>query len=90
MRERLDGTVPLVPEHDDEWVGGPGYEKATDEATVEVWMLLDGRDGVRVRMERKGLLSMGDALTAARGLVPAARGVARRMVLERGCRNGRI
>jgi hypothetical protein len=60
------------------------------EATAEVWMLLSDRDGVRVRMGRKGLLGMEDARTAARGLVPAARGVFRCAVLERGCRDGRI
>jgi len=53
-------------------------------------MLLSDRDGVRVRMGRKGLLGMEDARTAARGLVPAARGVFRCAVLERGCRDGRI
>jgi hypothetical protein len=53
-------------------------------------MLLSNRDGVSVRMGRKGRLGLGDALTATRGRVPAARGVSRRAGLEGSCRDGRI
>jgi hypothetical protein len=63
---------------------------SASEATAEVWMLPSDRDGVRVRIGRKGMLGMGDALTAERDLVPAALGVSRRFMLEGGCRNGRI
>jgi hypothetical protein len=52
--------------------------------------LLNDHGEVRVRIGRKGMLGMGDALTAARDLVPAARGVSRRFVREEGCRDGRI
>jgi hypothetical protein len=45
-------------------------------------MLPSDRDGVRVRIGRKGMLGMGDALTAERDLVPAALGVSRRFMLE--------
>jgi hypothetical protein len=54
------------------------------EATAEVWMLLSNRMSVRVQMGRKGILGMGDALTAARDRVPAAHSVSRRLVLEGG------
>jgi hypothetical protein len=54
MRPRLDGTAPSALRHDNKGVGGTGHEEATGEATVEVWMLRDGGDGVRVWMERKG------------------------------------
>jgi hypothetical protein len=45
---------------------------------------------VKVRIGRKGMLGTGDSLTAARDLMPAARGVSRRVVLKGGCRDGRI
>ena len=53
-------------------------------------MLLSNRMSVRVQMGRKGMLGMGEALTAARDLVPAVRGVSWHFVLEGGYRNGRI
>jgi hypothetical protein len=88
--EAAAGTVPSALGQIDEGVGGTGHQEATGEATVEVWMLLNGRNGVSIRMERQGMLGMGNALTAACGLVPAARGVSRRSILEGGCRDGRI
>jgi hypothetical protein len=45
-------------------------------------MLLSDRNGVRVRMGRKGMLGMGDALTGVRRRALAAHGVLRRDVLE--------
>jgi hypothetical protein len=42
------------------------------------------------RRGREGRLSLGEALTVERDLVPAARGVSRRAMLEEGCRNGYI
>jgi hypothetical protein len=53
-------------------------------------MLLSNRDGVSVRMGRKGMRGMGDARTGERRRARAAHGVPRRAAPEGGYRHGRI